>query len=270
MPTLLLFVLAVLSLLAGAMIEPPVAKAASRLKPASVTAEQLGYRIVLDEVLPESGRRYVEVTLPKRIAEAELIRIAGDVRAREKTAYERTVVNFYLPGMQIGQGAWAVATYNPTFKLNIAGLRLDEAQAAAAEAAADTRNLIGAWLTAPPAAPGRLTLYRRGGKIFAERRLRDHSISTAEVIEGRDTRGRRYSPVEGGTDFFLLTWSGEMELHDGATLIAAAERIPLRAEVAASPVVAVTNAPTHQPRRRSALRETAQSVVVRVERDDRH
>jgi hypothetical protein len=236
MPTLAVIALALLSLVAGFLVEPPAARAAKRKTgPAVASAavavkpdDQDGYRIVSEDISQPAGVRSVAVTVPKRIGEAELARIADLVRAREKVPHEKTVVEFYLPGMKIGAGAgaWAVATYQPSLKVAIIGLRLDEEQAAIAEAASDRRNVVGVWLMAPPAAPGRLTIYREGARTFGEWRLRDGTLSVEELIEARDGRGRRLTPAAGSPDYYLLGWNGGLELRDNSSLIATAERLP--------------------------------------------
>lgn len=243
MQTFALAVLALLSLLAGSLIEPPAAKAAGKSKaPANTTAvaeSQPGelYRIASDEASSETSRRVVAVVLAKRLAEAEIGRIADIVRAKEKAPFERTIVNFYLPRMKIGEGAWAAAIYNPGLKISIVGLRLDEEQAAIAEAANDQRPRVGVWLTAPPAAPGRLTIYLDGARAFAEWRLRNGDKSVEELIETRDPKGRRFATKTGGADYYLITWNGELELRDGQSIIATGEKLIGIAETpAAKPV----------------------------------
>ncbi len=167
MPTIAAIFLAVISLLVGALIEPPAAKAAKKPKPVEATAADKtdpaqSFRVVSEDLSATASARYAAVVLPRRIAEPEITRIADLVRAKEKTPHEKTVVNFYLPGMKIGHGAWAVATFQPSLKVSIFGLRLDEEQQAIAEASSDRRNIVGVWLMAPPAPPGRLAIFKDG------------------------------------------------------------------------------------------------------------
>ncbi len=231
MQTFAVIILALLSLLAGLIIEPPAAKAAGKskaqvAKPAPAdSASDEPYRIAADEATSETSRRRVAVLLIKRVPEAEIGRIADIVRAKEKTPFERTTVSFYLPRMKIGEDAWATATFNPTLKISIIGLRLDEEQAAIAEAANDQRPRVGVWLTAPPAAAGRLTIYREGARTLAEWRLRNGDKSVEELVEMRDPKGRRFAAKTGGKDHYLLTWNGDLELRDGQSVIATGEKL---------------------------------------------
>jgi hypothetical protein len=252
MQTFAAVMLALLSLFAGFIIEPPVARAASKSKAAVVKAAVVDnassepYRIATDEASTETSRRKVAVVLAKRVPEAEIGSIADAVRAKEKVPFERTTVSFYLPRMKIGEGAWATATFNPALKISIIGLRLEEEQAAVAEASSDPRPRVGVWLTAPPAAPGRLTIYREGAQTFAEWRLRNGDKSVDELVETRDPKGRRFATKAGGTDHYLLTWNGELELRDGQSIIATGEKLTVAADASAAkpaPVAAVKQRP---------------------------
>ena len=252
MQTFAVVILALLSLLAGLIIEPPAAKAAGKskvqvIKPAAPdSASDEPYRIAGDEATTETSRRRVAVLLAKRMPESEIGRIADIVRAKEKTPFERTTVSFYLPRMKIGEGAWATATFNPALKISFIGLRLDEEQAAIAEAATDQRPRVGVWLTAPPAAAGRLTIYREGARTLAEWRLRNGDKSVEELVETRDPKGRRFATKTGGKDHYLLTWNGELELRDGQSVIATGEKLTSITETSApkpAPVASVKQRP---------------------------
>lgn len=230
MPALALIVLALISLFAAALIEPPAAKAASRPKASAAAPsradDSAGFKIVAEDISAVASARFVAVVLPRRIAESEIVRIAELARAKEKSPYEKTIVNFYLPGMKIGGGAWAIGSFQPSLKVSIIGLRLDEEQAAIAEAAGDRRDLVGVWLAAPPAPPGRFTIYREGTKTFGEWRLRNGQTSAEELIETHDSHGRHLTPIAGDGDYYLLTPAGELELRNDGTVFATAERLP--------------------------------------------
>ena len=221
-------VLALISLLAGALIEPPAARAAGKPKATAVAVTESaegGYRIISEDVSTASSARLVAVTIPHRVGEPEIARIAEAVRAKENAPYEKTIVSLYLPAMKSGQGPWAAAAFQPALRVSIFGLRLDEEQAAFAAVAADRRNLVGVWLTAPPAPSGWLTIFTDGGKTFAEWHLRNGTTSVEELVESRDHRCRRLTPQSAGNEYYLLGWTGELELRDGAAVIAIGERL---------------------------------------------
>jgi hypothetical protein len=190
-----------------------------------VWAQALATHAVVSEDLSEQ-RRAVFVRIERRLDEPELVRIAAAMRAREKRAYARTQVNFFLPGMALNQGGWASVVFSPEPKVLISGLRREDEDMFVAEHQLDRRPLLGSWLTSPPAATGRLTIYSDHGRVFSEWRLRSGIKTVEELREGAMGRGRQFEVADGGR--FVLTKSGDLEIWDKSTFIAVGER--LRAE----------------------------------------
>ena len=213
--------------------------------PAPVQAEthHLPPYASVNEELSEQ-RRAVFVRIDRRIDEAGLLGIAREVQAREKRAYARTQVNFVLPGMPMNQGSWASVLFAPEPKVMVHGLSRTDEELFLAEHRADRRPLLGSWLTSPPAAPGRLTIYSDHGKVFAEWRLRGGQKTVDELIDTTAKAVRRFDVPGGG--YYVLTRSGELEIWDKTNLIATAERIrpehlTLPVAVALGPKVSMPN-----------------------------
>jgi hypothetical protein len=182
------------------------------------------YKIVTEE--RGDTTRTIDVRLERRADEADLDAIANVVAARDPKPYARTIVNFLLPATRAGEAPWATATLQREVKVKIPGLRLDEEKLFIAEAHADTRNVVGAWLTSTPATPGRLTIFREGRQVIAEWRLRSGVRSRDELTETRLSSGRRFD-LKSGTadDHFILTQAGDLEIRSQGKLIAVAEPI---------------------------------------------
>ena len=185
-----------------------------------------GHRVpafnVVSEDLSEQ-RRSVFVRLERRLDEAELLLMGEAIKARGKRAFARTQVNYFLPGMPLNQGPWANVLFSNDAKVQVQGLRREDEDLFMAEHRADRRPMLGSWLTSPPAAPGRLTIYSDQGRIFAEWRLRGGQKTVDELQDGIAKTGRRFDVIGGG--YYVLTRSGELEIWDKTTLVATAERI---------------------------------------------
>lgn len=192
--------------------------------PASSRA-QAAYKILSED--GEGERRSVAVRLPARVTEAEIRRLTDGIVARQRGDAGRLVVRFYLDGMALDQAPWAVATHHIETKVTISGLRVEEEELFLAELAQERRNLVGAWLTSPPAVPGRLAIYRDKGKLFAEWRLRSGFKTVDELAETRLPRGRRYDIKGESTGYFVVTAAGALELREAGRLVAVGERILL-------------------------------------------
>ncbi len=208
---------------------------------------------IIGEDLSEH-RRVVALRLDRRQDETELLRIASLIQSRAQRTYARTQVNFFLPGMAANQNAWASVMFTPEPKVSVFGLSRADEDLFLAERQADQRPLLGSWLTSPPAASGRLTIYSDHGKIYAEWRLRSGQKTVDEVQDSITKAGRRFDVT--GAGYYVLTRSGELEIWEKTTLIATAERIrpehlALPSTVALGPkghvpVVAAQHAPIDQ------------------------
>lgn len=177
------------------------------------------------------SRRVVAVRLDQRFGEADLARIAT---AAHKGASEgkRTLVNFYLPGQKLTEPSWASAAFAPGLKITIHGLSREEEAAFRAEAARETRPVIGMWLTQAPAVPGLLAIYREKGKVYADWRVRGGHRTVEEVVETRGQHGRRFDIAADPTQHYVLIKGGELELREKAGLITVAEPVKADATLA--------------------------------------
>jgi hypothetical protein len=234
----------------GITILTPEAGAESRVKPtvpapASIrtgstnfnpTSTAIPYAIIANS--GDDTRRSFAVQLERRVTENDLKRIASDIRLTDSGIEAASaVMMFYLPGMKLGHGVWAHAYFQPTDastqkasqepKVTIVGLSIAEEERLVLDARQDSRNLVGAWLTATPAPVGKLTLYREKGRLFAEWGLRDGARFAEEVVETVLSEGGwRYDRREGGTgDHMRVTPEGDLQLRDRNDIITVTQTI---------------------------------------------
>ncbi len=241
--------IAMLAVAAGLFIAlPGSAQAETRELPA--------YSPVSEDISEQ--RRAVYVRVERRIDEDDLLRIAGQIEAKGKKPFARTYVNFILPGMPVNQGSWASVLFAPEPKVMVHGLSRSDEELFLSEHRADTRPLLGSWLTSPPAAPGRLTIYSDHGKVFAEWRLRGGQKTVDELRDSTAKPVRRFDVPGGG--YYVLTRSGELEIWDKTTLIATAERI--RPEHMASPAMASNRHAAPVPVRMAAKPEPSAQARI--------
>ena len=197
------------------------------------------YRIISEDGASDALR--VAVRLEARQHEADLRLVADEVRSRLPAQKHVRSVVFFLPFMDISGPAWAEVKLVPAAAVTISGLRLEEEVAFRREASADTRALIGVWLTSPPALAGRMTLYRDGrGKTFAEWQLRSGEKTTDEVSEARSNRGRRYEIAASKGGYYQIVSGGMLELGNAGTVIAVAEPLQLLPATKAMPATSAS------------------------------
>lgn len=189
------------------------------------------HRIVSEDV--SEHRRLVNVRIDRRLKEAELMRLGEAIRERQARPFARTIVNLFLPGQDTQQGPWGSVSFTTESKVVINGLRQEDEDVLTAEFAADKRHMLGSWLTSPPAAPGRFTIFSDEGRIRGEWRLRNGQRTVDDLIDVSSRNERRFEVVGGST--YVLTRSGDLEIREKTVLVAVAERI--RAGAATPPPV---------------------------------
>ncbi len=210
----------------GRALSSAASVAVAILTVAATTTQAAELPLPSHEIIAEEAtdqRRAVSVRLQQRLVEADAVRLATAIIQRQKSKASRSFVNYFLPGMQLSQGAWASVVFNPEPKFRALGLKREDEQALLAEHRADSRPLLGSWLTSPPAAVGRLTIYSDAGRIFAEWRLKNGQKTSEELKDASTAAGRRFDLADGSS--YTLTRSGDLEIRSGTTLIAVGERI---------------------------------------------
>ena len=78
------------------------------------------YTIISDDEL-QNIKRSVNVRLTERMTEAELTAIAYAIKGKKSKSYERTFIEYYLPGMDTKDYAWAATHFNPDLKVSVLG-----------------------------------------------------------------------------------------------------------------------------------------------------
>jgi hypothetical protein len=199
----------------------------------------------------------LSVRIETRVGDVELKELAEAIRLRRPIGKAAVaLISFYLTGAAISGPAWAEVRFGGPTTVAIKGLRREEEDAYKAVAARDPRNVVGVWLTSPPALGGMLTIYREADRrLYAEWRLRSGQISVDEVTEWVGNRGRRYTVAGGDGSYYQALWNGQLELGLGGQTLAVAERlaverkpVPVIAETATNKTVAASGSlPTVDP-----------------------
>lgn len=196
------------------------------------------YRTLSDDTF--QLRRVVAVELKRRVSERVLETIADVIKRQNNQKFERTIISYYLPQMSRGGTSWATAVFAPELAIAIHGLRVEEQLRFEEAFKKDKRKLVGGWLTAAPASPGKLVIFTKKRRKFAEWSLRDGRITTKALVETRTWRGRRFDVKGADETYFLVTQAGDLEIRTMSGLVAHAEkmgrRVPYRRPLVAGVV----------------------------------
>jgi len=192
-----------ISMCSGGSKDEPVAKAAQSVVPKS-------YSITKDE-FQEGRPRKVEVTLPKRVSDAELAQVAQAVRADTKFKPKITFIGFRIEG-QTDKSYWANASFSPEFKSTLIGLSAQDYQTLKTMDLKAYPDKVGSWLR--DGALGHvMVLYKRNGKysidsIFPNGGKNTENYSAKKLPEG----GLRLDEPENSFgEYYVVDASGNLQ-----------------------------------------------------------
>ena len=108
--------------------------------PADVT-----YSIIKDERM-DRIKRCLDVRLSRKVSKDVLQNIALELKDSAGVSFQRTFICYYLPGMKVGEGAWAITHFNPTLEVSILGPTVEDDRRAARLKWPVEGTLLGRWL----------------------------------------------------------------------------------------------------------------------------
>ncbi len=189
-------------------------------------ASQVRYRIVSDDSILHF-KRSVDVRLDEKITEDQMRVIAIEIRDNESQSYDRTFICYYLPGMEIGAGAWATSHFNPGLETRVLGLTASEEGSLKSAPEKTTGDVIGTWLEDRPALGCKISLVNRDGAIFMDRTYKDGSGGSSEFVEVPHPKGRSFRENRDNDfgEFYLINSRGDLEAWDKDGLIFTAKKI---------------------------------------------
>jgi hypothetical protein len=168
------------------------------------------------------------VRLNKKVSEDVLLALAIKLKSQDSRRYDRTFIAYYLPDMEIGAGAWATTHCNPDLTVRVLGLTTKPEKYLKQHQPDDpSRDVIGRWLDETPLVGGRITIFRKNGKVFMESTYHDGSSGKKEMVEQLSDRGKKFVNEKGSSfgKFYLIDTQGHLQIWDQAGLISTAKKI---------------------------------------------
>ena len=129
------------------------------------TQPPVPFVIIDSQILPPS-KRSLTVRLERKVS-ADTLRLLAQHLHTDSPRYDRTFIEYLLPGMRLGAGAWATAHYDPDLDVRILGssAEQDELMAAKAHASTVPGIRLGEWIDGRRFGNGRIVLYRDGDSV---------------------------------------------------------------------------------------------------------
>ena len=180
--------------------------------------DNLDYKVVVQDRIP-GAKLSLHVELSRKVSEDTLRTIALKLKSDESSRYERIFITYSLPGMTPGAGAWATTHFNPTLKVEILGMTEEEATSLAAERSGSRNTqVIGQWRE--EFVGYIVTIRRNEGSLIMERKFRDGSSGTTELVEKNVSGERRFARKDGRLgEYYVVDSKGNLKSFDNDGLI---------------------------------------------------
>jgi hypothetical protein len=189
----------------------------------SVSAEQflgINYKVIEKNDLG-TVKGTIIIGLEKKVAKDFLHKMALNLKESQSKKYDRLFIEYYLPGMKPGSGAWATSHFNPNLEVRILGTTIEEEKALMGEPKESLDGLIGEWLDESPYFGAKYSLIKKNEKIIMVKKFKDGSGSEKEMIQKNHSGRLRFEEKKGNDfgEYYLIEKNGDLGVYDSAGLI---------------------------------------------------
>jgi len=119
------------------------------------------YTIINEKTL-SNIKTMIDIRLESELNEADIKKIAHELKSQGRDKYQRIFINYWLPDMEVGSGAWAISHFNPNLEVEILGLAKEEKARLVEETADTSGNLMGRWIDNSPYVSGVYSIFKEG------------------------------------------------------------------------------------------------------------
>ena len=183
-----------------------------------------------DAVFPVFWRK-IPLRLRWKVHEDILRAIALKVVADDGDSDGRTIVQFYLPGMVLEGGPWAMVSFKPEPEVQVLGFTAGE-EIVLTEGVEHPSNedkshdVIGRWIDNTVVSEI-MTIYRQDGAVYMRETFRDGEYMTKRLVETRSPSGRRFEPRKPTPhhEYYLIDSDGNLRTADDDGLVDVATKL---------------------------------------------
>lgn len=175
---------------------------------------------IIEEANLGSVKGSISIRLKKKVSKDSLHKLALKLRETQPRKYNRLFITYYLPNMTPGSGAWATTHFNPSLKVSILGLTIEEEKALIEGSKASSGEIIGEWFDETPFIGSKHALLKKNEKIIMVRKYADGSHSEIEMIQKNQSGMSRFERKKKiHDDYYLIEKNGSLGLYDDLGLI---------------------------------------------------
>ncbi|WKV11263.1 hypothetical protein [Marivirga harenae] len=178
-------------------------------------SQALNYQIIESNRI-KNLKYSLTIRLSKKISLTELKELAENLKNQINEPYERIFIEYYLPGMVVDKGAWAITHYTPDLNASILGMSAEEEkQLSSSSEKINADKVIGVWYENQT--NSKMTIYSKSGKIFMQHHFNDGSNHTELLKKIKTSNGLvSYGPIGDirFKEYYILNSNNDLEIHD--------------------------------------------------------
>jgi hypothetical protein len=188
---------------------------------------------VLNPDRPVALRCNPEIRLDRKVTARTLETLSRQLLEREAAGCGFGLATYYLPAMNPGSGAWAIAELGPQVSVSILGLSAEDEAALLRRAEAQS-NALGVWVDDTSYASV-VSLLRDSSGVKLTRFYMDGGTNTEPISVSSADHGFELRPGAGGRGgrHYRIGNGGDLESWDGIGFLSAARKVRLDVDLAA-------------------------------------
>lgn len=178
----------------------------------------MGYNIITEEIDKIFNKVNIDVRLSEETS-LELLRTIALELKESRSSYDKIWIFYFLPGQELGNGAWAISHFKPELELEILGASKEATKRM--NLTKVTGNILNSWYDNDPLLSNRKYLVEEKGKIFIKTIYSESKYAGSggelveEVTEKQQSNGlKRYDYSNNHGEYYLIEKNGSLGLYD--------------------------------------------------------
>jgi len=185
-----------------------------------IPSNEIQYTIINEEKYLDI-KTSIDVRLKSEVDEQTITQIAKELEKERRGKYKRIFINYYLEGMKVGEGAYALSHFNPNLEVQIMGLTREEKTQLLEKTSLSESNLIGRWIDDTPYLGRVITISRNANtlELSIQSLYKDGSEGSKKLIE-KIVNGQKHWVEEGNVfgEYYFLNNDGNLSIYDAEGL----------------------------------------------------
>lgn len=178
--------------------------------------EDFHYKILEDTTNVIMEKNVISIEINKKISEGQIATLAAEFY-ESRPKQPKFFIFYLLPGMKVGEGAWATSHFNPELEIEFIGTteQTDMVSAETLDSIIIDGEIIGKWHEEKYTSSNYI-IYKKDNKIFLKIIFKSGQMLDEELKEKNDANGTRfdYKSANSNGEYFILNTRGILEFYN--------------------------------------------------------